>query len=151
MGLHEKPKSEQLKIVKEFYRILKPEGRLVVWDIMLDRHNQGLFQSIIREKDRLAGFERLVRERYFFRKDEFLATLKKAGFSKIREFHKINYRFSSKGRLDQELGNDIRKLEKLNGFIRKTFSENLKKTLKYKEAEGDITFTITKEVYTVEK
>ena len=147
MGLHENPKKEQLKIARELYRILKPGGKIVIWDIMLDKRNQALFQSVIREKDKLAGFEMLVSKRYFFREEEFLEIMKKAGFSNIKEFHKINYQFSSKKRLVQELNNKIEKLNELNDFIRKIFPEKLKKQLKYKDFGDDIRFVITKKIY----
>ncbi len=51
MGLHEVSLSQHREVLKEFYRILKPEGRVVVWDIMLTDETQTLFQDIIRKKD----------------------------------------------------------------------------------------------------
>ena len=85
MGLHEVPKKEQLNVVKEAKRILKPKGKFIIWDIMLNSQTQSLFQDVIRKKDKLSGFETLTRERYFFREEEFLETMKKAKFSKIKE------------------------------------------------------------------
>jgi ubiquinone/menaquinone biosynthesis C-methylase UbiE len=151
MGLHEIPKKQQLEVSKEAYRILKPDGKLIIWDIMLNKETQKLFQDIIRKKDELAGFDMLVRERYFFREDEFLETMKKAKFSKIKEFHTIDYRFSSKKRLEQELHNSLKRLQELNEFIRKKFTEKLKKSLKYKDLGDDIQFNIIKKIYVMEK
>jgi len=151
MGLHEVPKKEQLHIAKEVSRILKPKGKFIIWDIMLNDKTQSLFQDVIRKKDELAGFDMLTRERYFFREDEFLDTMKKANFSKIKEFHTIHYRFSSRKRLESELHNDKKKLDSLNEFIRKRFPEELKKSLKFQDSGDDIQFTITKKIFVMTK
>ena len=77
--------------------------------------------------------------------------MKKAGFTKIKEFHIVNYKFSSIKRLKQELHNDKKRLEQLNDYIRKIFPENLKKTLKYKDKGEDIQLSIIKKIYVMEK
>ena len=151
MGLHEVPKKEQVKVAKKVFQILKPNGKFIVWDIMLNKDNQTLFQDVIRKKDELAGFDMLTRERYFFREDEFLETIKKAGFSKIKEFHTISYRFSSRKMLESELHNDKKLLDKLNEFIRNRFPEELKKPLKYEDLGEDIQFTIIKKIFVMNK
>lgn len=151
MGLHEVPKNEQIKVAKKVCQILKPKGKLIIWDIMLDKDTQTLFQDVIRKKDELAGFDILIRERYFFREDEFLETMKRAKFQKIKDFHIINYRFSSRKRLESELRNDWKLLDKLNKFIRKRFPEELKKPLRFKDLGEDIQFNIIKKIYVMTK
>ncbi len=151
MGLHEVSKNEQLKISKEVFRILKPNGKLVIWNIMFNGENQMLFQDIIRKKDELAGFEMLIRKRYFFREDEFLETMKKANFTKIKEFHTIDYRFSSKKILESELHNDKEKLRYLNEFIRKRFPKILRKSLKFQEHKEDIQFNVPCKIFVMTK
>jgi len=151
MGLHEVSLAQHLQILKEFNRILKLTGKIIVWDIMLNDNTQSLFQDIIREKDRLAGYDLLTTERYFFRENEFLKNTEEAGFTKVTEFHKISYRFSSKRRLESELKNDISKLKELNEFIRIRFPQNLKQLMNYEEKGDDIQFTITKKIYVLQK
>lgn len=151
MGLHEVPMLEQIQILKEFFRILKTGGRLVIWDIMLNYETQKLFQDIIRKKDELAGYKLLTKERYFFREDEFIKNAKSAGFGSIQEFHKISYRFSSKKRLESELGGDVSKLARLNQFIRESFTGELKKKLEFEDSGDDIRFTITKKIFVLQK
>ncbi len=151
MGLHEVLLSEHLKILKEFHRILKNTGKLIVWDIMLNNNTQKLFQDIIRKKDQLAGFNLLTTERYFFREDEFKINALEAGFKNINEFHTISYRFSSKKRLASELNNNINKLIELNNFIRGTFNDTLKSTLEYEDLGDDIQFSITKKIFILQK
>lgn len=151
MDLHEVPKKEQLRVSKKAFELLEDKGRFIIWDIMLNKENQTLFQDIIRKKDELSGFDILMKERYFFREEEFLQIMKKAGFSKIKEFHIISYRFSSKKRLEQELHNDKSQLNKLNEFIRKRFPEKLRKKLGYEDFGEDIQFNVTKKIYIMQK
>jgi len=147
MGLHEVSLTKHLEILKELKRILKPDGKVVVWDIMLNDSTQELFQAIIRKKDELAGFDLLMEERYFFREDEFIKNAKWAGFENRKDYHTISYRFSSLQRLEQELGADREKLKQLNEFIRDRFNEDLKEKLNYEDLGDDIRFTVTKKIY----
>ena len=151
MGLHEVSKKLQLNVAKKIYKILKPKGKLIIWDIMLNNDTQNLWQDIIRKKDELAGFDMLTRERYFFREDEFLETMKKAKFSEVKYFHTVNYRFSSRKRLESELHNETKRLDQLNEFIRMRFPENLKQTLKYEDSGDDIQFNTVKKIYVMKK
>ena len=151
MGLHEVPKKEQFKVAKKAFEVLKPHGKFIIWDIMLNKDNQSLFQKIIRKKDELADFTLLVKERYFFTEDEFLEVVKSAGFLKIKDFHTIRYRFSSLNRLKPELKNDKNRLHELNNFIRQVFPEKLKKSLEYRDIGEDIQFNVTKKIYVMEK
>ena len=151
MGLHEVSKKLQIDVTKKVSQILKPNGKFIVWDIMLNNDTQTLFQDVIRKKDELAGFDMLTRERYFFREDEFLETMKKANFSKIKDFHTITYRFSSRKRLESELHNDKKLLDKLNAFIRNRFPEELKEPLKFEDLGDDIQFNIIKKIYVMTK
>lgn len=151
MGLHEVSLSQHLEILKEFHRILKPNGKVIVWDIMLNDASQKLFQDIIRKKDELAGFNLLTRERYFFREDEFLKNAVDAGFESSKDFHKIKYNFSSKKRLESELDNDTEKLRELNEYIRGRFPEELRGRLEYQDLGDDVRFTIIKKIFILQK
>lgn len=151
MGLHEVPKAEQLRVSRRAREILKPKGKLVIWDIMLNKDNQTMFQNVIRKKDELAGFDMLIRERYFFREEEFLETMKQAGFSRVKEFHVVSSRFSSLKRLEQELHNDKSLLKQLNEFIRQVFPESLKKSHGYEDKGDDIQFNIPKKIYVMKR
>ena len=151
MGLHEVPLEDQPKISNEVYRILKPGGKLILWDIMLNDETQLLFQDVIRKKDELAGFEMLVKERYFFREDEFLNHMKNAKFSKVENYHEMIYEFSSINRLHAEFKSDEKTLEKFNEYILERFPNKLKEKLNYKEFPNDLQFNVVKKVYLMEK
>ncbi|MBX4210977.1 class I SAM-dependent methyltransferase [Candidatus Parcubacteria bacterium] len=151
MGLHEVSLQQHLAILKEFYRILKPNGKVIVWDIMLSGETQELFQDIIRKKDQLAGFDLLVKERYFFREDEFIKNAQDSGFRSIVDYDKNPFDFSSIKRLDSELKGNIGLLQVLNDFIRNRFTPELKKKLEYKDTGDDISFKIPKKIFVLEK
>ncbi len=147
MGIHEVPRKDQQLIVDEIFRILRKGGIVSIWDVMpLKKDEQILFQRVIRKKDELAGFDTLVKNRYFYREDEIKANLKKAGFSKIKLFSPISYRLSTEKRLDEEFGGDKKKLEKWNDFIRKLIPKNAKKRLHYIDKGNTIKLTFRKAI-----
>lgn len=151
MGLHENPKKQQVEILKKLQASMKKDGKIIIWDIMLEESNQKIFQDIIRKKDKLSGFMELAKRRYFFTEKEFLENMSRAGFRDIKEFHSISYRFSSKKRLTQELKNDKKRLGKLNSFIREVMPENMKKSMHYTDRGDDIRFNVNPKIYTARK
>lgn len=151
MGLHEVPLEDQPKISNEVYRILKPGGKLILWDIMLNDDTQLLFQDIIRKKDELAGFEMLVKERYFFKEEQFLNHMKKANFGKVENYHEMIYEFSSINRLHAEFKSDEKTLAQFNEYIIERFPNELKQKLNYKEFPNDLQFNVLKKVYLMTK
>jgi len=122
MVFHEMKKKYQPKAVSEWHKILKSGGRLVIWDLSLASWNQELIQDIVREKDRLAGFQFMVENRYFLREDEILSMLKDAGFKTYEKIHDITYHINTAKRLESEFGGDISKVAAWNEFIRKRIS-----------------------------
>lgn len=151
MGLHEVPEDEQVLYLEEIMRLLRERGRVVIWDVILDQHNQKLFQDIVRKKDELAGFDMLVQERYLFRKDELEKNLSITGFHDVQEKHTMQYRFSTKKRLESELKNNPGLLEQLNNYIRERFDESLKQVLHFEDKGDDIQFTVQKKIYQARK
>ena len=101
MGVHELPKDEQPNIFKEVLRILKPGGRFVIWELSLNEKNQRPFQDIIREKDRLAGFDELVRNRYFPTHSELLSLFESTGYTSVTAYYSFTYRPSTLDRKDE--------------------------------------------------
>lgn len=101
MGLHENPYIDQQVIVNEFFRVLKPGGKLIIWELYLNEKTQPIFQKVIRKKDQLAGFTSLVKKRYFQRKDEMKHFLDMAGFIDFREVFVFNPALHTKVRLNE--------------------------------------------------
>lgn len=117
MVLHEVDQKEQGKAIMEIYRILKPFGSLIMWDVVLDKPIQRFVQSVIKKKDELAGFEDLARFRYLFTQNEIFRYLEDAGFTDINTFHRLEYVLNTSRRLDPEFNGDIKNLHKWNQFI----------------------------------
>ena len=140
MGLHEMPLLEQQTAVNEVYRTLKPEGVFAVWSTLaLDEIEQAMFQAIVREKDRLAGFDSLARDRYLQREGQVCSLLRNAGFTNIQKVWGITYCLSTAGRLHAEFGGDTAKLQTWNDFIRSHVPEHLRGRFDYRDTETDIT------------
>lgn len=167
MGIHEVLKEEQVKIFSEIFRILKSGGKFVVWELALDKDNQKIFQDIIRKKDELAGFDSLVKNRYFPRHEELRELFTQAGFSDIRDHYEIFYEpstFERKGELVskerkqfteqkgeitpedeeklQQLGKE--RADKLTRYARERIPENLREKMKYKDLGNDVQFQVKK-------
>lgn len=135
MGLHEVPRRDQYDVVASAYRILRPGGVLAIWDLMFkDPTEQLAFQSIIHEKNRLAGFYDMALNRYLPREEDVRDYLWAAGFERAELVKEISYSFSSEKRLYSEFGGDKSKLEEWNDFIRAVIPENIKGKIGYKDS-----------------
>lgn len=167
MGVHELPKEEQLKVFTEMYRILKPEGKFIIWELSLDDKNQTIFQDIIRKKDELAGFDILVKNRYFQKHDELQDLFEKSGFREVKDNYIFPYVFNPKGRFEEFVSKDHlqmlnekgtisvedenelsrRAQERVNSlieYIRERIPENMKEELQYKDLGDDIEISVNK-------
>jgi len=150
MGLHEVGKKNLPRLFKEISRILKPNGKFIIWNMMLDEKNKTSFRKIFKKKDELANFKELVKNRYFPTEEELVKFAKKY-FSKINKSFSGNLVFATKVRLDSEFKGSLDKLKELNSFIRKTFPENIKKEFKFKDNKEDIEFNVNNNIWVLEK
>lgn len=168
MGMHEMPLEKQKAAFQECYRALRPGGKLVVWDLSLpDNEMQKLFQDIIREKDRLCGFDFLVKNRYFQKHSELVELFKQAKFKNVRDEFPIRSHLSMERRLSEFISKDrlkllrtkgsisnedenrlsslaYERLKKLCDYIRGRIPENMKERLLFKDTGSNIEFTIDK-------
>lgn len=153
MGLHENPKEIQIKMVQEVFRILKPGGKFVIWELYLNNETQPIFQSFIHKKDELAGFDSLAKRRYLPRRDEIESYIVDVGFQNFKENYIFNPILSTKVRLGELISRELKesnktepdetlkkvaeeKLHALNNFFRNELSDDQKKVIKF-EDEGD--------------
>jgi len=125
MGIHELPKLEQEKVFAEMYRILKPGGKFITWELSLNQDTQKPFQDILRKKDELSGFEALVQKRYFQRHDELVKMFEEAGFKEVKDEHNIRYTFNPKGRIEELVSKDRVQLLKEKDSLSAEDEQNL--------------------------
>jgi ubiquinone/menaquinone biosynthesis C-methylase UbiE len=154
MVIHELPKRSQVPALKELYRVLKPGGKIIIWDIMLDDATQEFFQDVIRKKDTLAEFHYLAKYRYFLTEAEWTELLRESGFKRIERHADVLYDLHTSRRLFAELGGDRARLNQWHEFIRERVSqmpEEVLRRMNYKDDGDDIGFTPPKAIYTAFK
>ncbi len=169
MGLHENPKDIQSKMVQEIFRILKPGGTFVVWEVYLNEKTQPIFSSFIKKKDELAGFDHLAEQRYLPRRDEVKSYIIDAGFVDFKENYIFNPILSTKVRLSEFISRELKesgktepdeammkiaeeRLHSLNNFFRNTLTAEQKKVIEF-EDKGDniLIYNIDKAIVTAIK
>lgn len=168
MGMHEISFEKQKIAFQECYRVLKPGGKLIIWELSLPNDEvQKLFQEIIREKDRICGFDFLAENRYFQKHSELVELFNQAGFKNIKDEFPIKSHLSmerrlsefvskdrleiirTKGRIEHEDENLLsqfayERLKKLCEYIREKVPEHLKEKLQYKDSGSNIEFVVDK-------
>lgn len=143
MVLHEVPIWDQTIVCAQVLRVLRPGGAFVVWGVMpQDGEVQDVFNKIMQVKNALAGYESLVRDRYFFRLDQLLHMLTEAGFADARELRRVHFRQSTLARRDSELGGSQQKLDLLNAYCRTVISPELARRIELTDSNDDIQFTV---------
>lgn len=162
MGLHENPKDIQQRIVNEVFRVLKPGGKFVIWELYLNEDTQPIFQSFMHKKDELAGFYALAQNRYFPRGDEIRDTVNNAGFEKYIEHSIFNPILSTKVRLGEMISRELKESGKtepdeelleigkhrvsaLNDFFRENLTDEQKELVDFEDNGDDIT------IYNIDK
>jgi len=152
MVLHEVPIWDQPTVCTQAFRVLRPGGVFVVWGVMpADGEMQDVFNRIMQVKNLLAGYESLVRDRYFFRLDQLLHMMVEAGFADARELRRVHFRQSTLARRDSELGGSDEKLDRLNAYCRATISPELAKRMELTDEGNDIQFTVANYIVTGHK
>lgn len=144
MIIHEIPLKYQQKAIDNLFKLLKPGGKLIIWDMTLNQDTQKLIQDIIRMKDKLAGFRSLEKNRYFLRLDEICSLLSYSGFSFIKKEYEINSPIITRKRLEQEFNNNELKLAKWHIYIRnrvKNIDPNILKFIKFEDKGDSISLT----------
>lgn len=154
MVIHELPRDLQLSAMKQLYKALKPGGKIVIWDIMLDVDTQTFFQDVIRKKDELAGFDFLAKFRYFPTEAEWINLLEASGFRQIRKSADVVYDLHTSKRLFTELKGEQKLLNDWHEYIRArilSVSADVLARLDYRDHGHEITFMPPKAIYTALK
>ena len=146
MGLHEVGFAQQLFALQNFFNVLKPGGSLILWNIILENSYANMFRDVIAEKDRLAGFDHGVLNRYFFTEQELQSTVLGSGFAWVEPAFSFTHRFHTKNRLS-EFGGDMQKVSKLNDYIREHMTDEIAELLNFEDYGDDVVFDVQKKFY----
>ena len=111
------PQAEQAKLVREFYRLVKPGGKLIVWQVCLDGPLADFYRKIVKQKDELADYAELAQQRHFPSREEITLELKAAGFQPVGLGAVMPYAFESIKRLHTDFKGDFDKLWDWNEYI----------------------------------
>jgi|GEM_PF-2603109 len=122
MVLHEISKNDQKAFLDALFGMLKPGGVLIVWDLALNPNVAPVFRNVVKEKDRLLGFETLVQRRYFLTEGEFLDLAKASSFGVAETAALFDCDFYSKRRIECEFKNDLEKYRTWLHFIKENTS-----------------------------
>jgi ubiquinone/menaquinone biosynthesis C-methylase UbiE len=152
MMLHEVPIADQPLVCEQVFRVLRPGGIFVVWQVMpQDGAVQDAFAQVLRLKNALAGYESIVRDLYLLRLDELLRMLREAGFSDARSIRQVGFRQSTLARRDSELGGSDTKLARLNAYCRSVISPEVARRIDLTDSGDDIQFWIPNHIVVAHK
>lgn len=139
MLIHEFPRELQSKCFQKFNKILKKGGKLIIWELSLDDDTQPFFQKIINYKDKLAGFDTLLRNRYFPKMSEIQDSYIHANFNDVKIICVLENPVITKKRLDSEFRGDLAILHKFNKYILDELKKIPKSTVDKLQIKGDTT------------
>lgn len=152
MGLHEVPQIDQPLIFQQVFRVLKPGGRFVIWEVMPDTgEQQDAFTEQMQKKNELAGYESIVVDRYFTRGEQMPWLYEEGGFVDVKQVFEANFHQSTLGRLDSELGGDRSKLDALNAFVRRCTPQSIRPSVDYKDEGDSISMKVPNRIFRAKK
>jgi len=154
MFLHEIPEIYKKELIKDLFSIVKPGGRVVIWNPDLEEHDYTFYTNVIKKKDQLAGYESLVQNRHFLLNRDFYRLMQDAGFIEAKKLLTFDYHLHTVNRLNEEFGGDELKLQEWNHYIM-SIAEELdvptRELLKIQSLDNDIYINFKRSVFSVAK
>ncbi|MFD1256658.1 class I SAM-dependent methyltransferase [Mucilaginibacter terrae] len=154
MFLHEIPQRYKKDLINNLFGIVKPGGRVIVWNPDLEENDYHFYTSVIKKKDELAGYESLVQNRHFLLNHDFCALMEEAGFTCVEKLLTFDYHLHTVNRLNEEFSGDKMKLQEWNGYIMQIaqqLDEQTRETLQIKSLDDDIYINFKRGVFLLEK
>lgn len=154
MFLHEIPESCKKELINSLFAIVKPGGRLVVWNPDLEDNDYQFYTSVIRKKDELAGYESLVQNRHFLLNSDFYTLMQAAGFTGVQKLLTFDYHLHTVNRLDEEFSGDKQKLQEWNNYILQIAEEldgTTRESLKIQNHNDNIYINFKRSVFSLQK
>lgn len=139
---------DQPLVFQSVFRTLKRGGRFVIWEVMPDTGlQQDAFSEQIQMKNKLAGYESIVVDRYFMRGEQISWLYQEAGFENVKQVFEAHFKQSTLGRLDSELGGDWEKLAELNDFVRRCTPVSIRPSLHYEDDGESIAMKVPNRIF----
>lgn len=154
MFLHEIPQPNKKDLINSLFAIVKPGGRLVVWNPDLEECDYQFYTSVIKKKDELAGYESLVQNRHFLLNNDFCSLMQDAGFTRVQKLLTFDYHLHTVNRLNEEFSGDKLKLKEWNDYIMQIANElddPTRQSLKIQSLDDDIYINFKRSVFSLEK
>lgn len=154
MFLHEIPKENKKALIDSLFAIVKPGGRLVVWNPDLEDNDYKFYTSVIRKKDELAGYESLVQNRHFLLNRDLYDLMESAGFTAVQKLLTFDYHLHTVNRLNEEFAGDKEKLQAWNNYILQIAEEldvTTRQSLKIIKQDDNIYINFKRGVFSLQK
>lgn len=119
--LHEISFGDQKQSIIRMNKHLKKNGQILLWDFFLYEDTVDFVRSVVKFKDELCGYTKLVEDREFIAYNDLRLFLFHHGF-RIEEIYSYNYKFSTLRQLKYEGKLNKTNLCRLNTYIRKLSS-----------------------------
>jgi ubiquinone/menaquinone biosynthesis C-methylase UbiE len=147
MGLHEVPKQDQPRVLRNLVDSLKSRAELYVWESFGNTEEVNeYFNMIVRQKDRLAGYSEMVKNRYFPTREQIVEKMKDAGLRNIKQIYEGEFEYPTY-RLSVDFKGDKTKLDQWNQYIKILLPPNVRKKVKFKDYGDWIDLKFTKGIF----
>ena len=152
LGLHELRKEQQLSALVNVFDVLKPQGEIYLWEFLGKTEElTKYFRKVVKEKDRLAGYQSLVENRYFAHEDEIVANLRSAGFTDILTVYEGIFLYETATISEADFSGDKEKLQSWNNYLRQNLPEHIKRAINFTERGESISMSFTKKIIKAKK
>lgn len=154
MFLHEIPQPNKKALIDSLFDIVKPGGRLVVWNPDLEENDYQFYTSVIKKKDELAGYVSLVQNRHFLLNQDFCSLMESAGFTRVQKLLTFDYHLHTVNRLNEEFLGDKLKLQEWNDYIMQIAAElddPTRQSLKIQALDNNIYINFKRSVFSLQK
>ena len=115
--LHEIPFNDQKQVLYRLFKLLKQNGRILIWDFFLYENTADFVRNVVKFKDKLCGYSRLVNDREFITYKDFETFLLQKKLH-LKDIYSYDYKFSTLRQLKFEGALTDNNLQIFNNHVR---------------------------------
>jgi ubiquinone/menaquinone biosynthesis C-methylase UbiE len=151
MGIHELEQDKQQTAIAEVFRVLKRGGIFSIWEITpLDCEQQRVIHNLSYAKNKIAGYARLAKNRYWAKLSEYVQKLKTGGFSQISHEAASGHNLDGGRRLRTEFSGDVSKVQLFNDVLRQ-IPRNLKNAWNFQDVGDSVSVMLPEKIIRAKK